>query len=48
MKALGILGEGLACISFLLFMFMLLIVGNAVMPYQPSMHSEAVYHRSGQ
>jgi hypothetical protein len=38
-----LMGEIAACCALLIFLFTLLIVGSALRPYEPSMHSEATY-----
>lgn len=45
---LSTIAEVFACASFLVVMFILLVFGSAIIPYQPSMHSESVWNEGGQ
>lgn len=38
-----IIGEIAACVSMMVLLFVLMVFGYAMGPYQPSMHSETVY-----
>lgn len=41
-----ITSEIAACCGLFVFLFALLVFGNALRPYEPSMHSETTYQES--
>lgn len=48
MSRCNVIGELVACLSWMVFMWILLGFGTAIIPYQPSMESEATFAQAGQ